>query len=1771
MQKLLKLARDVRPQDQPEGTYVFGKNGIQNYIKGSVINEPGFQVSAATIPYVPIGIIETDKFPIIFSTNNVNSAFGYFDSVNDTYISIVNDISLGFKLGFSTNRPITGQSQRNYKGEIIAAFTDGTLNPFCVNCDFPNTTSLKSMRFFPLATPPVLTVSNQTGGSLLPGAYFAAIKYLRTDGTETGFLVTSSPVIVRGTVGQITDQAFQVLITDVDLTYQQIQVAIISKVAGVTKAVLLDPVPLVENANILFTGAELTANITLEEILVPPAVYEKVQAFGQLNDALYLGNVSTAPALNMQKYANLINLRWSSELISVIPQDAAMASGTKKTFMHQEVYAWYIRYKLANGTASPAFTIPGPALLTSQRNTSTLATAEGQTSKVFQVEDTITVFDPITRTGYMGKWENDTEVYPNTADYDSTDIGGPNLRGQKVRHHRFPSIAWCKENLYSSNTEYGRTKLDRLGIRAENVIIPSQYADQIIGYELLYAKRTPGNSTVVGQALYLFGARATADTALNKRMSTGGNWGSKIYFKTNDGAPLQAEQSIFHFHSFDMLFNKPSTSPDYLSFQLKHRATNIQNDGYMENGEVFTGNDGPLVYQIDYIQKGQSPTVPSIRLKAVKDTQYVPNDTLIGKWFNKGIETFFGGSLSNPATLIPSGEISQQNVFPSSRKSYTPNEFAVKQESTFLCNLLAVNPNLFVSFTGQTLVRAGTVVKLSATNFMFGGDTYICDYSFHTYGHWNTSEDFVDTQDYFKGTKTVRRFICESAANLYARNEVVGNTYSRYYPKSALVPNDQANYLTLFKRNFDPNQFGYSKELNALDEFISSQIFNTYQENVTEYPYRIHRSGKMQKQTKARSWQTLLPLDYYEAQKNMGAIKWLEGMEDRLLIHHENALFLTQDKTKLESDILSITLGSGDIFQFQPQEALGTKLGYAGTQHNLACVRTPMGYVFIDSKTGQLFIYKGGLELMNGMLNVFLQQYLKLKENNPYLGNGFTIGYDPQYKRILITAKNLHLADTSVVNIPVYTPSLLPTLAVNTVVRKDGRLQRYLGVNVAPGYDCPPTVTPSANNIVVTKPEDTPINSLITTALGVNVDDFYILTAQSTFALEATSGKLLLKAPLSFASTPYILSCKGINKANNTEALFTITVNVTAVVRPPKINDNEATIPERSPVNTPVCSMVGSGTGSLSYSIIDGNTGTAFKINSSGNISVNDSSTLTVALNPVYYLTVRITDSVGTADAIVKITLLPVRLPPTKSNMTFNVVNTIPIGTTIVALDPSTADSINQYSYAIIGSTEPTAFEIDADFNIKTLTLLNPTKVYVLNVQMSDDSYNSVDFTVTVNVLYDEAILAFAPSEGSCLPATPTCASGFVLSDDATKCTKVTTVAADAIGGGAAIALAHFSYAQYAYWGTIIYPIGTYGSNGAVSTKPNSTLVHTTAPIFGYKPGGEASVINTLWNNTTSGTAQDGSTGRLNRTGVWKQGNVNYVGMLGFSRQFNVPAAGNYLIGVGADDAATIKINGVTIVAQDLTAINTSFNSVYAAGVAGSADLFRYWHVYQVTLNAGSNIISVTGNNTGGVGVIGAEIYNCTIAQLIAATTEATLAPYIVFSSAARTYGTIDNGDPSDVGSFDCSSNPTYTLVYDPIALTYSCRLIATATPTPGSSTTKKWNKVTVTDTAHNVLLQTFLNDVTAKNFQGIPVPYYANVVNHIDCGGTLTLYLNSAQAVEKTKNDCAVGLTGSKVRYAKAAGLFVSTTSQAAADALRDADITANAQSNANTNGSCS
>lgn len=1080
--KPLKLFMDARPGELPENTYPFGKNGIQYELHGTVFNEPGFAALAAVTPYTLIGVIETDSKPVLLSTDETNSAIGFFNPSTGAYEPIVNDNPAGLlnwpangeRLGFTLEKYITGESQRNYKGELVIAFTDKDKFPKYLNCDKPAITRLDDLRLFPFFAPPRIQLTETIGGSLGAGTYYVAVGYERNDGTSTPFSeVSDGLTITPGELGSSTDKAIQITISQADTSYHFMRIAIISRTNGKTEAVLLsDWTPVTDaSVDVLYTGDNISEPITVAEILTPPAVYERVGAIGQLNDALYILNLEKEIELvkGLQQYVNMAVVQWRSQLIDATSAPEQHRSGQLKFFMHEETYALYVRFHKTRGGFTKAFHLPGLPLLPAFAGNSTEAVTGGEPTPVprHKVEDCISFFDPVAKTGTCGPWINATEVYPNDPEFDSSELGGPDLRGQPVRHHRMPSLRWCRNNLYGSVPAYGRTQLDGLTLEITSLTLPPDYVNLIDGYELLYAKRTGANMTIYGQAPLLHGCvpadEVNVPTGSANVYTSGGNWQTNINHKDkgdyNDNWELvQLRQDTMRVHPFDVLLNRPSIEPTFVSAQYKIRREKLKTEGYLEDGAQDGAHNMPTSHLVDYTLGVNPQGIPMGRtLRKIKTSFYLNIGVTVGRFNNVRHETCFAGTLAGA-----NWPLNYQSMgFRIRGSDFTEPAMIADFEEAYVVNLLALKTDLYSAFYSQRLVSAGQYKALDDFSPFLQGDTFVCDYTYHTYGR----HDSVDTEgDGIKGKKVIRRFVCESASNIHLRYEIPGNEYSRWYPRTSVAYNNPPQtYITNFDRSKDPNQFGYSKDLNALNDFISSTIFNPFDEEITKFPYRVHRLGKLSRQTRPRSWRTALPLDYYEMQKNMGRGINVVGMYDRLLIHMENALFVTQDKAKLDTGVLSVTLGSGDIFQFEPQEAQPSKLGYAGTIHDLACVKTPVGYIFPDARQGEMYLWAGDKPVNLGIgIVTFLQEFLRLEQNNPYIGNGITIGWDQDYKRILLTVKNERPAPEITIKPFQDTTEFFNSLVVGDIIDYYGRYIVYKGINdpEESGFDCPPDPDP---------------------------------------------------------------------------------------------------------------------------------------------------------------------------------------------------------------------------------------------------------------------------------------------------------------------------------------------------------------------------------------------------------------------------------------------------------------------------------------------------------------------------------------------------------------------------------------------------------------------------------------------------------------------------------------------------------------------------------------
>jgi hypothetical protein len=267
-----------------------------------------------------------------------------------------------------------------------------------------------------------------------------------------------------------------------------------------------------------------------------------------------------------------------------------------------------------------------------------------------------------------------------------------------------------------------------------------------------------------------------------------------------------------------------------------------------------------------------------------------------------------------------------------------------------------------------------------------------------------------------------------------------------------------------------------------------------------------------------------------------------------------------------------------------------------------------------------------------------------------------------------------------------------------------------------------------------------------------------------------------------------------------------------------------------------------------------------------------------------------------------------------------------------------------------------------------------------------------------------------------------TCPQGYQYSPENNYCFKDTVAVLNSTGCFK-ICAGDVNTGNYSVFGTNIYQPG-YSINGTGTVAANLTndlwqynagscgAMDKTTPAVGKYKSTEDSLaqahnlqnqaqLNMGSNPCTSiDTVRTNFCGPLHRTGIWSctDGDGNPVGVwLGFSRCITVDSTKTYYLGIAADNLFRFKIDG-NIIVQKLS--TTDVNN------------FRYWHVYPITLSAGTHIIEMEGQNAGSDAAFGAEIYDNTFAQLTAATNISQL--NILFSTQNMI------GQNFDLGRYTC-------------------------------------------------------------------------------------------------------------------------------------------------------
>ena len=1026
---------DVHPQDQPQGTFRYVLNGVNQTNEGEMsrISSEKGTIDCLTLSqgwevvnYLYIGV---NKY-VIYQTNGTDSEIGVLDRC--VYTTVFNDPCLNFDPAypvFSTYRIRNGCETTVYFTDFLNPVRRIVLEDEVTNCD--------DLALFRTSSVPDLTVETQPfGGQLDPGSYYFAVRFLDMDSNPTNWLQYAGPTSVInlydpytdvvGTfsasvdpvAGSSTQSSIQVNVSSPSgFPYWQYAVIPYNSGNGVAGTPLVSPKI---NSNILsvtYTGQHNGfTETTLDDLLIDRISIDRARYIEQIENRLVLANVAskTRNWCKYQRFANNINTHyWVNEVdtkeIELEGDPKNPNYGKWLGYMGDEIYAYGVVYVFADGSTSPAFHIPGTApsgddLLELTVTSAFAGTGEilldevrhlglnvGEKVATYKVKNTA---DPTTRK--MAYWQSDQAVYPTDVDCDGAPIWG-NLAGLPVRHHRFP----CRKTEPHVN---GRM-LRHLGIEFSNIIYPD--AD-IVGHFYVRADREEQDKTVVEKG-YFFESWTDSPT---QRLRIGE---MKQDPNTIASSPVK-NQKVSAVVTPKQLFNGTVPSANYIKTEYGITNTGLSTGAIyttdQNNFETIAGTVFLVLnineYRLDQTVSNVTPT--NISLNYI--TEVDPRESKALPFGN--VDNY---SYTNPFLLIR-----------------TDSNIPTTTGTTLYGGFKKVADPYNVLTSLEYVPMTSTVFVGNGTHQVLGGDTFISDLNLYNLCKELNERNIFGTLININWWGSVlSSMYVETDINVSLALDNNERCTSRFRPTKAFLTGasndtDAKDGLDFIKEQLtEPDidstdiiymgpcegYFALNADYSVSDRFKVHFPLTTYDccsQCLGLYPHRIVYSEQSFQEEMTDSFQTFLANNYRDIEAKSGPISQIVRYEERLLLFTpETVWYLPPSlQERASNDGIISYVGTGSFFEIPPRKFNESLV--AGLSDPTAIQMTPYGLVFYDSVSNVPYIVTNKIEPINyGVKRFFKSRTNFLKDYAT--DNWIVMGYDENLNRVLFTKRETNLQD----------------------------------------------------------------------------------------------------------------------------------------------------------------------------------------------------------------------------------------------------------------------------------------------------------------------------------------------------------------------------------------------------------------------------------------------------------------------------------------------------------------------------------------------------------------------------------------------------------------------------------------------------------------------------------------------------------------------------------------------------------------------------------------
>ena len=398
------LNTDLRELHQPDGTYRFALNAINESENGSNINslsnESGnYECLSLPKDSFPIGSILLLNSEIILFLKNSTAKDSIIlaDLKNCSYQTLLESDCLNFQ------KQVQGVYRVLNGCDRVIYFVDGFNSDRVVNIDeiLKNPTShsylndqgyfdcelIKNKRDLNLAYIEDVIVNN-SGGNLQIGTYQVVLQYEDSYGNGTDYFGFTLPIpIVYGNYGSeyknitggdpllfpSTNKSISFNIVNIDQKFEYVNVIVGYTKNGITTYYRVEKVAITGDL-LNYTLSDLTIDgtvqIAYDKLIVSTNPYDISETITQTDNRLIKGNLKgkVRDYSEFQRLATQIKVNYVTKPIKHSSENSSSVSGLCKsgtyytdfrTEMRDEIYSKGIVWVFKDGTESPAFHIPG--------------------------------------------------------------------------------------------------------------------------------------------------------------------------------------------------------------------------------------------------------------------------------------------------------------------------------------------------------------------------------------------------------------------------------------------------------------------------------------------------------------------------------------------------------------------------------------------------------------------------------------------------------------------------------------------------------------------------------------------------------------------------------------------------------------------------------------------------------------------------------------------------------------------------------------------------------------------------------------------------------------------------------------------------------------------------------------------------------------------------------------------------------------------------------------------------------------------------------------------------------------------------------------------------------------------------------------------------------------------------------------------------------------------------------------------------------------------